>query len=146
VKNVALEDLKEIGLYGGGIIIVLMTMIQISPIKINPWSWLGRIIGRAINAEVIEKVDKISIDVKNNKDTDDREWAELRRTHILRFGDEIRLGISHSEEHFNQILLDIHNYEKYCDEHKSYKNDKAVTTIELIRHTYSKCLSENLFL
>lgn len=142
----ALEDLKEIGLYGGGIIVVLMTMIQISPIKINPWSWLGRIIGRAINAEVIEKVDKISIDVKNNKDTDDKEWAELRRTHILRFGDEIRLGISHSEEHFNQILLDIHNYEKYCDEHKSYKNDKAVTTIDLIRHTYSKCLSENLFL
>ena len=142
----ALEDLKEIGLYGGGIIVILMTMIQISPIKINPWSWLGRIIGRAINAEVIEKVDKISIDVKNNKDADDMEWAELRRTHILRFGDEIRLGISHSEEHFNQILLDIHNYEKYCDEHKSYKNDKAVTTIDLIRHTYSKCLSENKFL
>lgn len=141
-----LEDLKQIFLYGGGIVFVLMTVIQIAPIKINPWSWLGKIIGRAINAEVIEKVDRLSADVKANKDTDDQEWAELRRTHILRFGDEIRLGVLHSEEHFNQILLDIHQYNKYCDEHKSYKNDKAIATIDLIKQAYSKCLSENRFL
>lgn len=141
-----IEDLKQMFLYGGGAVFVLMTIVQIAPIKINPWSWLGKIIGRAINAEVIEKVDKLSSDVKANKDADDQEWAELRRTHILRFGDEIRLGISHSEEHFNQILLDIHQYDKYCDEHKSYKNDKAVATIDLIRQAYSKCLSENRFL
>ena len=141
-----LESLKQIFLYGGGIVFVLLTVIQIAPIKINPWSWLGKIIGRAINAEVIEKVDRLSADVKANKDTDDQEWAELRRTHILRFGDEIRLGVSHSEEHFNQILLDIHQYNKYCDEHKSYKNDKAIATIDLIKQTYSKCLSENRFL
>ena len=140
------EALKQIFLYGGGAIFVLMTIVQIAPIKINPWSWLGKIIGRAINAEVIEKVDKLSSDVKANKDADDKEWAELRRTHILRFGDEIRLGVSHSEEHYNQILLDIHQYDTYCNEHKSYKNDKAIATIDLIKQTYSKCLSENRFL
>ena len=141
-----LEAVKQICLYGGGIVFLLMTVIQITPIKINPWSWLGKIIGRAINAEVLEKVDKLSSDVKANKDADDKEWAELRRTHILRFGDEIRLGVSHSEEHFNQILLDIHQYDKYCEEHKSYKNDKAIATIDLIKQAYSKCLSENRFL
>lgn len=140
------ETIKEIFMYGGGGLVVLMTLVQISPIKLNPWSWIGRMIGRAINAEVIEKVDKLSADVKANKDTDDQEWAELRRTHILRFGDEIRLGVLHSEEHFNQILLDIHQYNKYCDEHKSYKNDKAIATIDLIKQAYSKCLSENQFL
>ena len=142
----SLEDIKQIAMYGGGVVLILMTIIQIAPIKINPWSWLGKIIGRAINAEVIEKVDRLSADVKANKDIDDQEWAELRRTHILRFGDEIRLGVSHSEEHFNQILLDIHQYNKYCDEHRSYKNDKAIATIDLIKQTYSKCLSENRFL
>lgn len=141
-----LESLKQMFMYGGGAVFVLMTVIQIAPIKLNPWSWLGKIIGRAINAEVIEKVDRLSADVKANKDTDDQEWAELRRTHILRFGDEIRLGVLHSEEHFNQILLDIHQYNKYCDEHKSYKNDKAIATIDLIKQAYSKCLSENRFL
>lgn len=141
-----LETIKQIGLYGGGALLVLMTLVQITPIKINPWSWLGRMIGRAINGEVLEKVGDIGNDVKHNKDSADEEWAELRRTHILRFGDEIRLGLSHSEEHFNQVLYDIHKYETYCDSHKNYENDKAIATIKLIRNEYSKCLEKNNFL
>ena len=141
-----LETIKQIGLYGGGALLVLMTLIQITPIKINPWSWFGRMIGRAINGEVLEKVDGISDDVKNNKDSADEEWAELRRTHILRFGDDIRLGLSHSEEHFNQILYDIHKYETYCNSHKNYENDKAIATIKLIKNEYAKCLEKNNFL
>jgi hypothetical protein len=141
-----LETIKEIGMYSGGALIILLTVIQITPIKLNPWSWLGRCIGRAINGEVISKVDKLSSDVKKNKDGMDEEWAELRRTHILRFGDEIRLGIDHSEEHFNEVLYDIHKYETYCDTHAEYENDKAKATIDLIRETYGKCLKENKFL
>lgn len=141
-----LETIKQIGLYGGGILILLMTFVQITPIKLNPWTWLGRCIGRAINGEVLEKVDSLSVDVKNNKDGADEEWAELRRTHILRFGDEIRQGLSHSEEHFNQVLYDIHKYELYCNSHKDYENDKAITTIKLIKDAYAKCMTENKFL
>ena len=133
-------------MYGGGVIFLLMTIIQITPIKLNPWSAIGRWIGRAINAEVIEKVDNISNDVKCNKDADDQEWAELRRTHILRFGDEIRLGVSHSEEHFDQVLLDISKYNKYCSSHPNYLNDKAGATIALIKATYADCLAKNKFL
>lgn len=142
----AAEILKHLGLYGGGGLLILMTLIQISPIKLNPWSWIGRRIGRSINAEVIEKVDKISVDVKRNKDSSDQEWVELRRTNILRFGDEIRLGVSHSEEHFDQVLLDISKYKKYCKDHPSFLNDKASATIDLIKQTYSNCLRENRFL
>ena len=142
----AAEILKHLGLYGGGGLLILMTLIQISPIKLNPWSWIGRQIGRSINAEVIEKVDKISVDVKRNKDSSDQEWVELRRTNILRFGDEIRLGVSHSEEHFDQVLLDISKYKKYCKDHPSFLNDKASATIDLIKQTYSNCLRENRFL
>ena len=142
----AAEILKHLGLYGGGGLLILMTLIQISPIKLNPWSWIGRQIGRSINAEVIEKVDKISVDVKRNKDSSDQEWVELRRTNILRFGDEIRLGVSHSEEHFAQVLLDISKYKKYCKDHPSFLNDKASATIDLIKQTYSNCLRENRFL
>ena len=141
-----IETIKQILCHGGGIILVLMTIVQISPIKIDPWSWLGKIIGRAINGEVLEKVGTLSTDVKINKDSADEEWAELRRTHILRFGDEIRLGLSHSEEHFNQVLYDIHKYELYCSTHKDYENDKAIATINLIKDSYSKCLAENKFL
>lgn len=141
-----LETLKEIGLYGGGVTVLLLTLVQISPIKINPWSWLGRCIGRAINGEVLEKVEALSEDVKNNKEDDDEQWASLSRSHILRFGDELLHGVSHSKEHFDQILLDISKYESYCKTHPKYLNNIATATIKQIKKTYQKCLEENKFL
>ncbi len=141
-----LENIKQISLYSGGVIILLMTFVQISPIKINPWSWIGRCIGRAINGEVLEKVETLTRDVKRNKDDDDEQWASLSRTHILRFGDEILHGVSHSKEHFNQVLLDISKYEQYCESHPQYINNIATATIQQIKKTYQKCLEENNFL
>lgn len=141
-----IETIKQLGLYGGGIVFILMTLIQISPIKINPWSWIGRCIGRLINGEVLEKVEALSKDVKQNKADDDEQWASLSRTHILSFGDEILHGVLHSKERFNQILLDTSKYEKYCNEHPQYLNNIATATIKQIKKTYQKCLDENNFL
>ena len=39
-------------------------LVQISPIKLNPWSWIARKIGKAINHEVVAKVEGIARDVK----------------------------------------------------------------------------------
>lgn len=141
-----LETLKEIGLYGGGIIFVLMTLVQITPIKLNPWSWLGRCIGRAINGEVLEEVKTLRQDVKNNKADDDEQWASLSRTHILSFGDELLHGQAHSKERFDQVLRDIKKYEQYCKTHPDYSNEVACATIKLIRKTHQQCLEDNNFL
>ena len=138
--------LNDITMYGGGALLILMTLIQIAPIKIDPWSWLGKCIGRAINGEVLDKVETLSQDVKKIKADDDEQWASLSRSHILRFGDELLHGVAHSKEHFDQILLDISKYEKYCSEHKDYLNDVAHETIKRIKNTYQKCLEENNFL
>lgn len=141
-----LEAIKETFLYGGGALLLLMTIVQITPIKINPWSWIGKVIGRALNGEVLSKVDTLSQDVKKIKEEDDEQWASLSRSHILRFGDELLHGVSHSKEHFDQILLDISKYEHYCETHPLYRNNIANATIELIKRTYQKCLDENNFL
>lgn len=141
-----LDSIKQLSLYSGGIVLVLMTLIQICPIKINPWSWIGRCIGRAINGEVLEKVETLTRDVKQNKADDDEQWASLSRTHILRFGDELLHGISHSKEHFDQVLEDISKYENYCKSHPNYPNGKAIATINQIKKTYQKYLDENNFL
>lgn len=143
---VELEEIKDIIMYSGGVSVLLMTLIQIAPIEINPWSWIGKMIGRAINGEVIEKVETLTEDVKALKDDDAERWASLSRSHILRFGDEILHGVPHSKEHFDQILLDITKYEGYCDEHPNYKNNIANATIKQIKHTYQKCLDDNKFL
>lgn len=141
-----LEALKEIGVYGGGGLAILLTLIQISPLKVNPLTWIARAIGRAINGEVLEKVDALDKNMKNNKAEDDEQWVLLSRSHILRFGDELRRGVPHSKEHFDQILLDVSKYEHYCETHPTFPNGRAVETITQIKKAYQKCLDKNDFL
>lgn len=121
------------------------TLVQIAPIKVNPWTWVGRAIGRAINAEVIQKVDKLEGDLQNLKDRSEEHEAKSCRIRILRFGDEILHGVHHSKEHFDQILLDITDYENYCKDHPRFKNNMTVITTSVITQTYQECWKENKF-
>ena len=57
--EVMIMSLKDIFLNGGGILLILMTLVQIAPIKINPWSAIAKLIGRAINGEVLKKLDSV---------------------------------------------------------------------------------------
>ncbi len=141
-----LESVRTILLFGGGGLLVLMTLIQITPIKINPWSWIAKRIGRAVNGEVLEKVNAIDGTVNEMRDHNAEEWASLSRTHILRFGDELLHGVAHSKEHFDQILVDISKYETYCGDHPEYLNGVANATIKQIKKTYQKCLDDHSFL
>ena len=42
-------SVEEILLGGGGALVAVMTLIQVAPLKINPWSAVAKAIGRAIN-------------------------------------------------------------------------------------------------
>lgn len=130
----------------GGVLLSAFTIIQICPIKINPWSWLAKKLGRAINGEVIEKVDKLGADLQSLRTECDEREAVTCRTRILRFGDEILHDVHHTKEHFDQILLDVTQYELYCASHPVFRNNIAVATIERIKHIYKKCMDENSFL
>ena len=121
------------------------TLVQIAPIKVNPWTWVARAIGRAINAEVIQKVDKLEGDLRNLKDRSEEHEAKSCRIRILRFGDEILHGVHHSKEHFDQILLDITEYENYCREHPRFKNNMTSITTSVIMSTYQECWKKNKF-
>lgn len=121
------------------------TLVQLAPIKVNPWTWVARAIGRAVNAEVIQKVDKLEGDLRNLKDRSEEHEAKSCRIRILRFGDEILHGVHHSKEHFDQILLDITEYENYCNDHPRFKNNMTVITTSVIMSTYAKCFQENKF-
>lgn len=122
------------------------TIIQIAPIKINPWSWVARAIGRAINAEVIAKVEKLESDLQDLKGHTAEQTAKECRVRILRFGDEILHDVRHSKEHFDQILLDITDYEMYCKEHPEFKNNMTALTTSRIKSTYEQCLEDHSFL
>ena len=129
-----------------GAIAVIFTLIQITPIKINPWSWLGRKIGRMLNGEVLDEVKDLKQDLADHKAKSEERHATLCRAHILKFGDEVRHGIPHSKEGYDNILLDIDSYEEYCEQHPGYKNNVAVATMKHIKKMYQKHLEKDTFL
>lgn len=131
---------------GGGIVLVAMTLIQLAPVKIDPWGAVARAIGRAINKEVLDKVEKLADDVKELRTDRDTDKAEGYRTQILRFGDEILHGVPHSKEHFDQILKNIAKYDAYCDTHTDFENGVTHETSRRILEIYHERLEKNDFL
>lgn len=129
-----------------GLLIILLGMIKIPPIQINFWGWLGHIIGKTINGEVLDRVDKLTDDVDQLRAKEELKDARHSRQRILRFNDEILFGQRHSKEHFDEILEDIDIYERYCHEHPDYENNRADLAIATIQEVYRECLQEHDFL
>lgn len=129
-----------------GVIITLIGLIKIPKIEINFWNLLGRCIGKAINGEVLKKVDNLTNDLDDFKKVTELERVRQARQRILRFSDEILFEQRHSKEHFDEILEDIDLYEKYCREHEDYKNNRAELAIATIHEVYKKCLQSHDFL
>ena len=131
---------------GSGVVFIILTLIQLAPIKINPWSAIGKAIGKAINNEVIEKVDNLDSEVKSLKSEVAENVAVDCRARILRFGDEVLHGERHTKDHFELILRDIKKNELYCEEHPKFENNVTELTSTRIAEIYKHCLDTNDFL
>ena len=68
----------------------------------------------------------------------DRNKAELCRTHILRFADDLRNNVHHSEEYFRQQLLDIDTYENFCKDNPTFSNGLTVIASAYIKEEFHK--------
>ena len=93
-------SVQEILTGGGGLLLVLMTLIQVAPVKINPWSWLAKAIGKAMGLDRIEKKLDAHIEM------DDRRTADGHRARILHFNNELLRDIDHTKEEFTEVLLE----------------------------------------
>lgn len=152
--------LNEI-LYGSaGVLVVILTIIQIAPLQVNPWSCIARALGKAFNGDVIAKVDKITEDMSSikadihqleasNKNLEYRiaeSDAIACRARIVRFGDELYHKQHHTKEHFEQVLNDITQYQNFCRDHEDFTDTIAEITIEQIKKAYSDLFMERKFL
>ena len=126
--------------YAGGGLFVLLTLIQLAPIKVNPWSWLAKAIGKAMGIAAIEK--KLDEHIA----TDDRRDADSHRVKILQFNNELLRSINHTKEEFIEVLAEIDAYERFCKDHPDYPNNRAVMAIENIRENYKERLKKHDFL
>ena len=139
-------NLNEVILSGGGALLVAMTLIQIAPIKVNPWSSIAKAVGRAINSDVLEELKEVKKDLADHIRIDGEQNADEHRGRILRFNNELLRDIPHTKEEFVEVLADIDFYERYCETHKEYKNNRAIRAIANISRVYDERLIKHDFL
>jgi len=105
-------------------VIVGTGLIEISPLKVNPWSWLFTPLRKALVGRLTEKVDNLQRDLDTHIAESQEENALSARQRILRFNDEILQKQKHTKEHFDDILDCIDIYNEYCAEHPKFPNSK----------------------
>lgn len=167
--GVSLSEATETTFGVAGMVIVAMSLIQVSPLKVNPWSYIGKIIMlpfkplfdmankvnqmaddmKAMSDSILKlnsELETLKTDVANTREKDELDKIIQKRWRIIQFGDELRGGMSHSLERFNSTLEAIDDYENYCATHPLFENGKAVTTISIIKADYAERLRTNNFL
>ena len=137
--------LKE---YSGSIAIYLilaMSIIEITPIKINPWSKIFSFIGKLLNKEILDKMAELQNEVSDlDKKMENLEYrfneksAVDSRARIIRFGDEVSHGINHSRDNFQMIMRDITQYDQFCKDHPEFINNMTRITSERIEEDYKE--------
>lgn len=131
---------------GAGGLLALTALIQIAPIKVNPWTAIAKAVGRAINADVLNELDTVKKDLADHIRMDGERNADEHRTRILRFNNELLRDIPHTKEEFIDVLADIDFYERYCEDNKDYKNNRAVHAIANISRVYDERLQKHDFM
>jgi hypothetical protein len=154
-----------------GVVLGVPTLLQITPIKINPWSWFWKLLKhlwfafcRSLNAPVLAAVEarkteqqealasirKDLLETKKALDAhiavDDEREADKVRASILHFNNELMREIPHTEEEYVEILTKIDWYHDYCRTHEDYKNSRAVHAIANIERVYDVRLEKHDFL
>lgn len=98
----------QIAGWGLAFIVLLLSLIQISPLKLNPWDrvlgWLGKKLNGAQLAALQKQVTAL--------------WINNHRQTLLTFARECRSEIYHSSEEWAHVLNVAEEYEQYCVKHE----------------------------
>lgn len=127
------------------IIIVVSIFIQITPIKVNPWSALFKWIGKTITGNacdkidgLIDKVEKIEKDVKTNE-------KDRIRWEILDFANSCRNDRKHTRDEFQHIVALNDKYKRLLSETND-TNGVFEVEYNYIQDLYAERLEKNDFL
>jgi len=150
--NLLLDFIKEHYILTGAII---TSLVQIAPIKINPLSWLGKLIQKAFHwigklmlAELLQRLGEIekkfetkcndlSDSVKIVQEENDRRRIIEIRWHIINFSDMLK-HTEYEKDAYEHILDDLHpEYMELLDRY-GLKNGKVDRAMELINESYEK--------
>ena len=133
-----MELIKEILTHPTLLLVGAVTVIEIVPIKINPWKTLFHWIGTCINGELKESLSEMKRDFEETK-------AQDKRWHILNFANTCRNGVLHSKDEWQHVISELSEYEAYTEK-KGITNGVIEEDAKYLRELYRERNMKNDFL
>lgn len=127
-------------------------LIQISPIKINPWTYLLTGVRKFMTKDLMAKVNQIETDMAslktsiadaNNEISNER--VQRIRWNILDFTNSCRRGTIHTKEEWDHCIDELEWYESYCKD-KGIINGVITQSAVWLRNRYKEHLDKDDFL
>lgn len=115
-----------------------VTLIQVVPIKINPWSWLASQIRKMIVGDLENKLNDLQEDFIDEK-------INTKRWNVLDFANSCRQERRHTKEEWEHCISELTWYENYCENHH-VSNGVMTECAKYLRESYQEHLRNNDFL
>lgn len=132
------ELIKEILTHPTLLLVGAVTLIEIVPIKINPWKALFRWVGNCINGDLKSDLSEMKRDFEETK-------AQDKRWHILNFANTCRNGTLHSKDEWQHVISELKEYEAYTTK-KGITNGVIEEDAKYLRELYHERNLKNDFL
>ena len=113
-------------------------LVEVTPIKVNPLSWLLKWVGSKVNGEMLKRIDKLEANVDTNE-------MDRIRWEVLDFANSCRNGRRHTQDEFEHIITLVKKYEgllKKCGK----ENGVFEMEYKYILKLYEKCQQTNDFI
>ena len=91
------------------LLVIVMSLIEISPLKVNPWDNILGWFGKKTNGKLQEELKELKKQVQDM-------WVATHRQSVLTFAREARAGVDHSSDEWTNILNIIADYEQFVNE------------------------------
>ena len=117
------------------LLVIVMSLIEISPLKVNPWDNILGWFGKKTNGKLQEELKELKKQVQDM-------WVATHRQSVLTFAREARAGVDHSSDEWTNILNIIADYEQFVNE-KHISNGIVKADSEYIRDLYQELSREH---
>lgn len=124
--------------------IALSLIVDISPIKINPWKTAFKWIGQLITADVMKEIREIKETQKEQQATIDENEKDRIRYEVLDFANSCRRGVHHTKDEFEHIIS-LHSKYELLLQKTNDENGVFTEEYKYILEIYHECQREDKF-
>ena len=140
-----IDYLKDIFTTPSVVIFGAITLIEIAPIKINPWATLFKWIGNIINGDIQTEIKEMKDNLTELKKDFEFKKAEDMRWEILNFANSCRRGVEHGKDAWRHTMSQLAEYESYTEK-KHITNGVIEEDAHYLRELYQERNRKNDFL